>query len=62
MSALPPNIDLCVCLCVCGVCRGLGWAGEDLSILGRCKRSKLCNMMVTASQVMVNAELFCGLI
>lgn len=41
-----------MCLRVCVVCRGLGWTGQDLAILGRCKRMKLCNVMVSASQVM----------
>lgn len=59
MRTPAPNIDLCVCVCMVFV---EGWAGKDLSILGRCKSSKLCNVMVSVSQVMVNAELFCGLI
>lgn len=49
---MPPQ-DSFVCLCVCGVYKGLDSAGKDLSILGRCTRSKLCYMIVSASQMMM---------
>lgn len=51
---MPPQHSS-VCLCVCGVCKGLDWAGKDLSILGRCTRSKLHYVIVSASQMMVDA-------